>query len=536
MDGRRVAQSEVLEQTKPRASGRGGWIALALAAVLLAGGAAGLGIYANGYDRVFPGVTMGETELSGLSYQELDARLPIDQLMKREVTVTADGQELGSRTQGQLGAQVDREALRDAVWAVGREKGALGWLKNGWTMLTGWLGGGAELAAGVSGYDRAALDRAAAELAQAFDREPVDGSYTLSREGLFATKPADGQRLDQKELAEVLEATAGAAAQVEAPWEMVKAQDLDLEAMASELNAEPSAARYDVATGKVVDGQVGVSLDPEAAAFALESAVPGETVQLPAQVVYPELTAQELEAVLFRDVLSTTTTNVSGSRVRKGNVRLSGTIYLATLLANLEIVERYNHRFYPGYITLGMDATVSWGGPEFRFKNNTGYPIRLDVSYADSKLTVSIVGTKVDDTYVKMTYSTLSTTGYETEYVESPDLAWGTQKQKQNGYVGYEVVSYRNLYKGDGTLISSTVEAKSVYKNRNQIILTGTAGRPVTPELPDFGEPAVGDAGIPAPTLPPDIGGGTDAGLPPVAPPDPEPAPPEEDFEKPGWL
>ena len=342
----------------------------------------------------------------------------------------------------------------------------------------------------------------------------MDGSYTLSREGLFATKPADGQRLDQKELAEVLENTAGAAAQVEAPWEIVKAQDLDLEAMASELNAEPSAARYDVATGKVVDGQVGVSLDPEAAAFALE-------------------------AVLFRDVLSTTTTNVSGSRVRKGNVRLSGeavngtvlndgdvfdynqvvgkrttergygeaatyvngetvntvgggicqtssTIYLATLLANLEIVERYNHRFYPGYITLGMDATVSWGGPEFRFKNNTGYPIRLDVSYADSKLTVSIVGTKVDDTYVKMTYSTLSTTGYETEYVESPDLAWGTQKQKQNGYVGYEVVSYRNLYKGDGTLISSTVEAKSVYKNRNQIILTGTAGRPVTWETPAF--------------------------------------------------
>ena len=72
-------------------------------------------------------------------------------------------------------------------------------------MLTGWLGGGAELAAGVSGYDRAALDRAAAELAQAFDREPVDGSYTLSREGLFATKPADGQRLDQKELAEIFD-------------------------------------------------------------------------------------------------------------------------------------------------------------------------------------------------------------------------------------------------------------------------------------------------------------------------------------------
>jgi hypothetical protein len=72
-----------------------------------------------------------------------------------------------------------------------------------------------------------------------------------------------------------------------------------------------------VETGKVVDGEVGVRLDPEAAAFALEAAVPGETVQLPAEVVYPKMTAQELEAVLFRDVLSTTTTNVSGTGARK---------------------------------------------------------------------------------------------------------------------------------------------------------------------------------------------------------------------------
>ena len=293
--------------------------------------------------------------------------------------------------------------------------------------------------------------------------------------------------------------------------------------------------------------------------------------------------AQELEAVLFRDVLSTTTTNVSGTSVRKGNVKLAGqavngtvlnhgdvfdynkvvgkrttergygeaatyvngetvntvgggicqvssTIYLATLLANLEIVERYNHRFYPGYITLGMDATVSWGGPEFRFKNNTGYPIRIDVGYANSKLTVTIVGTKTDDTYVKMTYDLLGTTKYETEYVETEELPWGEQRQKQNGYTGYEVISYRNVYKGDGTLLSSNVEAKSNYKSRNQIILSGTAGRPVTPEMPDFGEPAVGDAGIPVPPPMPD----SEQPAPPPA--QEEPAPPPLDTDVPGWL
>ena len=139
------------------------------------------------------------------------------------------------------------------------------------------------------------------------------------------------------------------------------------------------------------------------------------------------------------------------------------------------IAERYNHRFYPGYITLGMDATVSWGGPEFRFKNNTGYPIRIDVSYANSKLTVSVVGTKTDDTYVKMTHEVLSTKGYETEYVESADLAPGAQKQKQNGYTGYEVVTYRNVYDGSGNLVSSKQEAKSSYKSRNRIMLVGPA-------------------------------------------------------------
>ena len=531
-------------------------------------------------------VELGETKEQALvreCREELAERVSPDALLSGEVIISANGLELGTYTQKELGAQVETEELEDAAWRIGREEGVLGWLKNGWTMLKGRLGGATKVEAEVSAFDPAILRRTAQELAADFDRQSIDGSYQLSREGLYATKPAPGQRLDQEGLVEELEYLEGDPGEVEAPWEELPALDLDLQTLAQELNAEPSAARYDVETGKVVDGEVGVRLDPEAAAFALEAAVPGETVQLPADVVYPEMTAQELEAVLFRDVLSTTTTTVSGTGARKGNVKLAGaavnglvlndgdvfdynqvvgkrtvergygeaatyvngetvntvgggicqvssTIYLATLLANLEIVERYNHRFYPGYITLGMDATVSWGGPEFRFKNNTGYPIRIDVGYANSKLTVTIVGTKTDDTYVKMTYDLLGTTKYETEYVETEELPWGEQRQKQNGYTGYEVISYRNVYKGDGTLLSSNVEAKSNYKSRNQIILSGTAGRPVTPEMPDFGEPAVGDAGIPVPPPMPD----SEQPAPPPA--QEEPAPPPLDTDVPGWL
>ncbi|MDE6590850.1 MAG: VanW family protein, partial [Oscillospiraceae bacterium] len=271
-------------------------------------------------------------------------------------------------------------------------------------------------------------------------------------------------------------------------------------------------------------------------------------VTINAEIQYPAVTAEDLKAVLFRDVLGTTSTKVGGTRVRRNNVKLAGeccnglilndgdefdynkvvgkrtpergfgaapayvngetvetvgggicqvssTIYYATLLANLETVERYAHRYAPSYITWGMDATVSWGGPEFRFKNNTGYPIRLDVSYVNDQITVTIMGTKTDDTYVKMTYEELSTTKYETEYIETSELDWGTRQQKQSPYTGHNVVSYKSIYKGDGTLISRTQEAKSNYKSRNEIILVGTRGRPASggTTIPDSG----GDANEP---------------------------------------
>ena len=558
MEGKRVRQAEVAERASK--GGKAALIAAAAAALVLIGGIVGFGLYANGYDRVFPGVSVAGEDLSGLPYEQVEEHLPTGQLLDRTVTITAGGQELGSYTQAQLGASIDTEALLEQVWAVGREQGAAGWVKNGMAMLRGRTGGKTELEPEISGYDSGKLRSIASQLAQQFDQEPVDGSYELSREGLFATKHVDGQALDQDGLVKALTGLEEGAETVEAPVKTVAAQQLDLNAMAEELRSEASPARYDVASGKVVDGDVGVSLDPQAAAFVLDAAQPGERVQLPAETIYPTLTAQELEAVLFRDTLSTTTTNVSGSSARKGNVKLAGqavngtvlndgdvfdynkvvgkrtkergfgeaatyvngetvntvgggicqvssTIYYATLLANLEIVERYAHRYAPSYITWGMDATVSWGGPEFRFKNDTGYPIRLDITY-DSKnnIKVDIVGTKTDDTYVKMTYKNLGDIPYETERIETADLDWGTEQQKQSPYTGHQVVSYRNVYKGDGTLISSELEAKSNYKSRNEIILVGTRGKPAMgTTIPEFGggtgEGTGGDTG---PALPPD--------------------------------
>ena len=568
MSGKRVAPGE-MPQTKRKGSGAVG-IALGITAALLVGGMAALCFYAASYDRVFPGVTLGDRSLSGLSQNQLRQTLTADSLLSGEVVLTAGGEELGRRTQKELGAYINSESLAGAAWSVGREEGGLGWIKNGWTMLTGLLGGhnSSDL---VVYYDDDTLRQTAAEMAALFDQEQVDGSYELTEDGIYAVKPAEGRTLDQPALIRAITDLDGGAGTADAPFESVPGRDLDLEAIALELNAEPSPARYDIPTGKVVDGRIGVSLDPQAAQFALDAAAPGERIRLTADGTYPSMTAQELEAVLFRDVLGSTSTWVGGTSIRRGNVKLAGescngvvlndgdvfdynavvgkrttdrgfgaapayvngetvdtigggicqvssTIYYATLLANLEIVERYAHRYAPSYITWGMDATVSWGGPEFRFRNNTGYPIRVDVTYdKKNNIKVEIVGTKTDDTYVKMTYKNLGDTPYETERIETEDLAWGTEQQKQSPYTGHQVVSYRNIYKGDGTLISSTQEAKSNYKSRNEIIMVGIGGRPASggTTIPEFGGESGG--GNDGPTLPPD-----DWTEGPILPPEPE--------------
>lgn len=567
MSGKRVAQEEQV-QTKAIGS-KAGWIAAGVIIALVIAGVAGFCAYAGGYDRVFPGVTLGEQDLSGLTRQELEESVTADTLLSGRVTVTAAGEELGKPTQRELGAYVDSEALTEAAWQVGRAEGALGWLENGWTMFCGLVGVDAPMDLPVY-YDDETLREAASQLAADFDQEQIDGSYELTADGIYATKPADGRALDQPALIRAMTALNGGAGTVEAPFTAVPGQELDLEAIALELNAEPSPARYDIPTGKVVDGQIGVDLDPQAARFALDAAAPGETIRLPAEVTYPSMTAAELEAVLFRDVLGTTTTKVGGTSVRRNNVKLAGeccngvilndgdifdynavvgkrttargfgaapayvngetvetvgggicqvssTIYYAALLSNLEIVERYAHRYAPSYITWGMDATVSWGGPEFRFRNDTGYPIRLDVKYENNRITVDIVGTKTDDTYVKMTYKNLGDTPYETEYVETEDLDWGTQQQKQSPYTGHQVVSYRNVYSGDGKLISSAKEANSNYKSRNEIILVGTRGKPAMgTTIPDFGGEGTGD---PSPEIP----SGDESGEPQLPPDDGSP-------------
>ena len=168
------------------------------------------------------------------------------------------------------------------------------------------------------------------------------------------------------------------------------------------------------------------------------------------------------------------------------------------------------------YVPLGEDATVVYGAKDFRFRNNTDYPIKLDVSYGKSSMTVKLLGTNLTGKSVEIKTKTLSSTPFETIYKLDETLEVDTTKVKNNGYTGYVTESYRLVYE-NGNLISNNFENKSTYKKLDKLILENpsspeksgnyvppaepvTPVEPTTPVVPT--EPTVPTTPDPAPEIP----------------------------------
>ena len=516
------------------------WLIPTVAVVALAGGFAAFGAAAATSDVIGPNTFVDDTEVSGLTRAEAVQTLTpaLERLRAQSgVHVMLDGQELTFLTYEELGAEFDANAIAQEAYERSHSGNAVA---DGWQQLTAALGKRTDIKPEtVDGWQ----ENAAEKLADMTELTASDFSYEIGEDVLTLNKERDGRNVDRTTLQTRLndaQPDDTGARSVDLPYTVIAAQQGDLNKLNELLGGEMANARYDAETDTIIPERPALNFDVSQAQMLLDAAAPGSRVSVPATAETPEVTAEELEQVLFRDVLGTYTTRVGGAAGRKANVKLtaqrvngyvmnsgeefnyyeltgpftkangyqsapgylqgktvemdgggacqcSSTTYAAALLANMEIVARTAHGFASDYIGLGMDATVSGGGPEFIFRNNTPYPIKIETIYSDNhRLTVNILGTKTDDTYVKIRTEVLSTTPYEELTVESPDLAPGETKVDQTPYTGYVVNTYRQIYDGNNHLISETFEARSKYNKRDRITLVGP-GTLTEPNAPASG-------------------------------------------------
>ena len=577
--GSRLQKNEIARKS----GSKKGLTILGVCLVILAALYLGLCAWAVKSPAIWQGTKLLRQDLGGMTVEEatqkLEAALPdLDIYVYLYDAESGAPEEHGSNEPdafsplAYLGTDLEPRQCAQLAYDFNRTSGSF--LTAGWRYLTNK---GSTLHIPAVQMDPGKKAEVAKTVASALTRQAQGTTYELLDDQISITRQLDGQLVDPQALESALDTlfTHSDVLVMDVPYTVESAQTLTAQDIYDEVSNEVKNAGYDAATKTIIPEQVGAEFDVAAAQTALDAAQPGETVKIPATIEYPSVTAEELEAVLFRDVLGEARTKVGGTAARKSNVSLSAaainsyvmntgdifsyngvvgqrtaargykpapayvqgetvdeigggicqtssTLYLACLLANMEITQRYAHRYAPSYIQWGMDATVSWGGPDYKFTNNTDYPIQIVTSYSNGYLTVKLLGTKTDSTTVKMTNKVLSSTNWETVYEEDETLAPGTEQVKVTPYTGHKVESYRNLYDADGNLISSKLEDVSDYKVRNKVIVRGPAktaepSTPVTgpgeipitpeePELPTEPDPPVEETpGTPIIVLPEDF-------------------------------
>lgn len=77
-----------------------------------------------------------------------------------------------------------------------------------------------------------------------------------------------------------------------------------------------------------------------------------------------------------------------------GICQVSSTLFNAVDLKGIQIVERYAHSKNVPYVPPGRDATVSWWGPDFTFKNMYNDPVLIRSKVANGSISVSVYSTE----------------------------------------------------------------------------------------------------------------------------------------------
>lgn len=301
----------------------------------------------------------------------------------------------------------------------------------------------------------------------------------------------------------------------------------DLEEIYSLVCTDSADAILDEKTFEITPEVYGYGFDLEAAKQALANCAHGETLEFPFLPKLPELTSEMIEQDLYGDILGEYKTPhtpepdrnvnlrlaceaINGAIVLPGDVfsynkalgerteergylpaasyvngltvdtvgggicQVSSTLYYVCLLSDMDITVRAPHGFVSSYIPKGMDAAVSWGSQDYKFKNSLTTPIKIEAWMEGGYVNVRIWGRETRDYYIELYYKELSSEDYDVVYKEYPP---DNEDGYEHGdvvvtpYTGYTVKSYKKLISREtGKTIKNVFITETKYSKRDKVI------------------------------------------------------------------
>lgn len=479
-----------------------------------------------------------ETIFSGISIQGIDvSNLTIDEAKKKVSSIIGNhiSEEISLQHNNfqtvilpeQFGVSFDVDSAVEQAYSIGKSDSLI---KNNYTILSLLLKN-YNISPSIN-YDEDLLNSLIDSINAQLPDRVVNSGYSIDGTNLIITSGKDGILISSSDLKDeilsFLNDISSKNETINIPVNNVGAEPINLDAIYKDIFKLPVDASYTTNPYVVYPSSNGldfaISMEEAKAIISNQQ----DEYTIPLKITYPNVTTNQIGNEPFPDLLSQFSTSFTSSGYNRSNniilssaklnglvlmpgeefsynqavgqrtraagfreagaysngkvvqevgggiCQVSSTLYNAVLYANLEIVERTNHYFNPGYVKAGLDATVSWGGPDFRFRNNRNYPIRIVTDTSGKKLKVYIYGLKTDDDCtVVLDPRYISSVPYKTTYQNDASLATGETRVVSSGSNGCKTATYKYVYDKNGTLISSECISRDTYSPHNKVVAVG---------------------------------------------------------------
>lgn len=479
-----------------------------------------------------------ETIFSGISIQGIDvSNLTIDEAKRKVSSIIGNhiSEEISLQHNDfqtvilpeQIGVSFDVDSAVEQAYSIGKSDSLI---KNNYTILSLLLKN-YNISPSIN-YDEDLLNSLIDSINAQLPDRVVNSGYSIDGTNLIITSGKDGILISSSDLKDeilsFLNDISSKNETINIPVNNVGAEPINLDAIYKDIFKLPVDASYTTNPYVVYPSSNGldfaISMEEAKAIISNQQ----DEYTIPLKITYPNVTTNQIGNEPFPDLLSQFSTSFTSSGYNRSNniilssaklnglvlmpgeefsynqavgqrtraagfreagaysngkvvqevgggiCQVSSTLYNAVLYANLEIVERTNHYFNPGYVKAGLDATVSWGGPDFRFRNNRNYPIRIVTDTSGKKLKVYIYGLKTDDDCtVVLDPRYISSVPYKTTYQNDASLATGETRVVSSGSNGCKTATYKYVYDKNGTLISSECISRDTYSPHNKVVAVG---------------------------------------------------------------
>lgn len=478
--------------------------------------------------NIIDGVFIQGIDVSNLSVEDAKSKLSsiVNEYISKEITLKY-GDFSKTLVPSQFNVNFDVDSAVQTAYSIGRSGNVF---ENNFAILNALLNSN-NIGQNME-YDSELLDALLLELNNELPGRMENSGYYVDGTSLIIDSGKEGINVDTEilanRIAKALNDINNQDIVIEIPVVNVAPSPIDLDAIYNEVHKDPVDAYYTTDPYVVHPSSTGLDFDISMDEAKEMLKTYQEEYTIPLKVTYPSVSTNDIGSEAFPDLLSSFRTSFTSSNSnRSTNIRLcsekingtvlmpgetfsfnqvvgkrtpeagfkpataysggkvvqeygggicqvSSTLYNAVLYANLEITERTNHGYKPSYVDPGLDATVSWGGPDFKFTNNRDYPIRIVCDTSNKILNIYIYGLKRDTDYkVVLDAQYVSTVYFKTVYQKDSSLASGQSRVIQSGSNGCKTATYKYLYDANGTLVSSECISRDTYNPHNKIVAVG---------------------------------------------------------------